>query len=181
MLIGCSAGVLLIVILYLSTIPYKRAFRRTINKRIHKLSKIYGLSMFLADRIPKKLLYKNSKINTAIKELTVRENIQKEKYLYIVQKLSISIVVLIISLLLGLAISLSEKIQDSGQIKEITRDRSKITTYQFVAENESGQIETIQVDVNSKELTTDDIYELMNQMEEPLVKKYLGIMKVWKG
>lgn len=177
MLAGCSAGIILILILYLCTIPYRRTFRKRINRKEHRLIKIYGLSMFIVDRFPKNLINRNSVINNAIKELTVKENIQEEKYLYFVQKLSISIAVITISLFIGLSISMSERIEKSKDIKELKRDSKKIMTYEFVAENEKGQQETIQVDINKKELTPDETYKLFKETEELLVKKVLGTNK----
>ncbi|MFQ9516295.1 MAG: immunoglobulin-like domain-containing protein [Eubacterium sp.] len=72
---------------------------------------------------------------------------------------------------------MSERIEKSKDIKELKRDSKKIMTYEFVAENEKGQQETIQVDINKKELTPDETYKLFKETEELLVKKVLGTNK----
>lgn len=174
MLIACGIGLILINILYLCTIPYKKTFRKKLNSKEHKLLALYGFSMFITDRFPKKLRDKNGAVDKAIKELKVKENVQKEKYLYLVQKISISLLVIIVTLVIGVATGMLEKMKESESIKELKRDSSKMMTYEFVAEKENEQQETIVVDINSKELTDDEVYELLESMEAPLVKKVLG-------
>lgn len=174
MLIACGIGLILINILYLCTIPYKKTFRKKLNRKEHKLLALYGLSMFIADRFPKKFRDKKGAVDKAIKELKVKENVQKEKYLYLGQKISISLLVIIVTLVIGVVAGMMEKLQTSESIKELKRDSSKITTYKFVAEKENGQQEAIAVDINSRELTDEEVYELLESMEEPLVKEVLG-------
>lgn len=174
MLIGCSVGIILIFVLYICTIPYRKTFRRKITKEEHKLLFLYGMSMFIADRFPKRFVNRKDDVDKAIKELTVKENVQKEKYLYLVQKISISIVVIIVSLMLGVAMGISQKTAKTENIKELKRDNSKMLTYEFVAEDEAGQQETIVVDINSKELTETETYEILKKTEKTLVNKVLG-------
>ena len=48
----------LILIFYILTVRYRRTLRKKFKK--DKLRPLYGMSMFIADRIPKGLLHKNT-------------------------------------------------------------------------------------------------------------------------
>lgn len=172
MVIGCGIGIASIVVLYLCTIPYRRSFRKKLDRRQHKLLMLYGMSMFLVDRIPKKMINKSRIIDSEIKKLSVKENIQKEKYLYVVEKTSISILIVIASLILGLVINVLER-DDRNNITELKRDSSKVTTYEFYAEREKGQQESVIVDVQSRQLTKEQTCKLLKESEQELVKEVL--------
>lgn len=174
MLIVYSIGIIAILVLYLCTLPYKRTARKRLNKKTHRLWFLYGLAMFTTDRFPKKYISGNDAVNTAIKELTVKEKIQKEKYLYMVQKTAVSILVIIVSLITGLGVSISEKAASNQFITSLDRDKSKTITYQFTAENEKGQHETVVLDLHKKELTKQMAEEILRQTEKSLLKQVLG-------
>ena len=173
MIIGCSIGIAFIAVFYLCTIPYRKNFRKKLDKRQHKLLMLYGLSMFLVDHIPKKIINRSGVISSEIKKLAVKENIQKEKYLYIVEKMSVSVLIIIFSLILGVGINISERNEGSENITELKRDSANVTTYEFYAKGEKGQKESVVVDVQSRQLTEEQIYKLFKESEPELVKKVL--------
>lgn len=174
MLVIYCIGNLIFVLLFFSTVSYKRKRRKKINKSVHKLWVVYGLSMFLADHIPQTILFHNKKMNVAIKGLCVKDNVEKEKYLYTVQKISICIVVLWGAFFIGGIISFSEFMTQTQYIKQLKRDDSSIMNYNFIVENDNGQQETLNVDVNKREMTEEEIYELFEKLKEPLIEKVLG-------
>ena len=57
----------LILIFYILTVRYRRTLRKKFKK--DKLSPLYGMSMFIADRIPKGLLHKNTYTESLIKNV----------------------------------------------------------------------------------------------------------------
>lgn len=109
MYIVCAIGLILISGLSLCTLKYKQNIRKKLNRKEHRLWFLYGPAMFITDRFPPKYLNGKNAINSAIRELTVKEKIQREKYLYMVQKTAVSLFVVIISLVIGVIISVSEK------------------------------------------------------------------------
>ena len=96
----------LILIFYILTVMYRRTLRKKFKK--DKLSPLYGMSMFIADRIPKGLLHKNTYTESLIKKLNVQENIKKEIYMYRVNKIASCLGMFILFLIFGMAISFSE-------------------------------------------------------------------------
>lgn len=174
MIFVCSAGLLLIVLLYLCTMKYKRIIRKRLNRKIHRLWFLYGLAMFAVDRVPRKLISGNEMINTAIKELAVKDKVQNEKYLYAVQKTAISILVIFISLLVGLIMSISESLSPEQFIESFARDSTKINTYNFVAEDDGGETETVVLDINRRRLSKIEAEELLQNSQTELVRKLLG-------
>lgn len=165
-------GIVLIVLLFIFTLPYKKTFRKKLNKKRHKLKLLYGISMFVADKIPKKIIYRNTRVNNLIRDLSVKEDIKKDKYLYVVEKISISVLVIFASLVVGVLVSISES-GGSDVIKKLDRDSSLIKTYEFVVENDQGEQENVKIELNKKELSKESIKQLFDSIKEPLIKQVL--------
>ena len=160
-------------ILILLSLFYKRKERVLIDKGKHKLWFIYGLAMFIADRIPAKNINHNHKVNEIIKELAVKENIEKERYMYFVKKTAMCIFAVWITFLITLAISISEK-NDDRVISTITRSVKTDVEHSLKIKTESGKTEQVTVNVARKEYTKEQIEKIFNQRKEELIKKVLG-------
>ena len=79
MIVVYVVGIVFIVFMFIFTLPYKKTLRKKLNKKDYRLKLLYGMSMFVADRMPKKIIYRNTKINNLIRELYVKEDIKKRK------------------------------------------------------------------------------------------------------
>lgn len=174
MLIVYGLGILIFTLLFLYTMPYQKALRTKLDKKQHKLLVLYGMSMFLVDKIPKRFVNGTRGLNKFIKELYVKENIKKEKYLYIVYKMAVCIMVIFVTLALGMGICVSESLSKTQYIKSLKRDNSKTLTYEFMAKNDKGQEETVVVEVPNRELTVEETYKLFENMQKSLVKQVLN-------
>lgn len=169
---------LIILILYsgwfLLTVTYKKSLRKTLQKKEHPLFFMYGFAMFLIDRIPAKKISKNQKIDRQLKELTAKENIQRERYLYIAEKLSLSLLVLGISLIIGLTLSITEKKTEEEQMNTLRRGQSNTNSYNIIAKKENGEEETISIDVKKRKMTKEQIYEALEKSFSEIEKEVLG-------
>lgn len=174
MLVIYSVGNVLIIILFLSTVTYRKKFRKKLNKKQHRLWWIYGLAMFLTDRLPEKIGKNNKKLSKAMGVLYVKDNAGKEQYLYTVKKVAFSLLIVWITLLTGLCAGIYENISGAQYIKSLTRDKSNTTQYEIVAQNEDGEKETVHVDVSKKELTVDEIYKILENNKKVLLKTVLA-------
>lgn len=125
----------LILIFYILTVRYRRTLRKKFKK--DKLSPLYGMSMFIADRIPKGLLHKNTYTESLIKKLNVQENIKKEIYMYRVNKIALCLGMFILCLIFGMAISFSENKDNKGQIKTLDRDGKVLAVIVFLQRMET--------------------------------------------
>ena len=173
MIVVYVVGIVFIVFMFIFTLPYKKTLRKKLNKKDYRLKLLYGMSMFVADRMPKKIIYRNTKINNLIRELYVKEDIKKEKYLYVVEKISVSILVIFVSLVFGVLVSSSENSNKNNIVTKLNRDSELIKTYEFIAEDNKGQQETIKIDLNKKEMSEESIKKLFESIKEPLIKQVL--------
>ena len=160
----------LILIFYILTVRYRRTLRKKFKK--DKLRPLYGMSMFIADRIPKGLLHKNTYTESLIKKLNVQENIKKEIYMYRVNKIASCLGMFIFFLIFGMAISFSENKDNKGQIKTLDRDGQSISSYSFFAKN-GDNVEKINVEVDQRQLSKDESLKLMENSRNKLVKLVL--------
>ena len=160
----------LILIFYILTVRYRRTLRKKFKK--DKLSPLYGMSMFIADRIPKGLLHKNTYTESLIKKLNVQENIKKEIYMYRVNKIASCLGIFILFLIFGMAISFSENKDNKGQIKTLDRDGQSISSYSFFSKN-GNNVEKINVEVDQRQLSKDESLKLMENSRNKLVKLVL--------
>lgn len=164
-------GIGLIGLLFICTVPYKKTLRKKLDKKEHRLKMLYGISMFLTDKLPKKIIYRNTTTNKLIRELTVKEDIKREKYLYVVEKMAVSILVLIMCLMFGLIVNISEG--KNTEIKYLQRDSNEIKVYKFVAEDDAGKKEDIKIDLNEKELKEEQIFKLFDSKKDELLQAVL--------
>lgn len=162
-----------LVILYILTVKYKKNERGLLDKKEHTLHFMYGLAMFVIDRLPKKFVDNNTKVSKEIRELTVRENIEKEKYLYIVKKFSVSLLIIFACLFIGLGVTVTEG-SDIKSIISLNRKRDKTVSYNFMAKSEKGKAEQVSVDVEKKKRTKSEIYKQLELDKKKLIKKILG-------
>lgn len=169
---------LIILMLYsgwfLLTVTYKKNLRRTLQKKEHPLFFMYGFAMFLIDRIPAKKLLNSSKIDRQLKELTAKENVKRERYLYITEKLSLSLMVLGISLIIGLGLSIMEKKTEKEQMNTLIRDQSNTNSYNIIAKKANGEEETISIDVKKRKMTKEQIYKELEKSFRGIEQEVLG-------
>ncbi len=152
---------------------YKKEERKSLDKKQHKLYFIYGLSMFIVDRLLSKIVKNNLKVNQALGKLIVKEDIEREKYLYIVKKVAICIVVIEITFLLTAATALSEKM-DNQSVDTITRSVSQDTEYNLQIEDKKGKQEQVTIHVAKKQYTKEQINSIFRKRKDELIKKILN-------
>lgn len=172
MIVIYSIVMLVFVILYFCTLCYKKNLRKKLKQKEHPLKNFYGLAMFITDRFPKKIFKENDFINKAVRELKVKENTKKEKYLYIVNKVSICIIGVILTIMLGIGIEVSKMQESAHKIRELKRDVNSNITYDIYAENEEGKQEEFSVEVPKKELKEEEVVEKIQSYQQQLVEKF---------
>lgn len=166
-------GVFLLNFLIFIFGTYKKEERKKLDKKQHKLYLIYGLSMFIVDRLPSQILRNNLKVNQALGKLIVKEDIEREKYLYIVKKVAICIVVIEITLLLTIAVGFSEKM-DNKSVDTITRSVNGDTEYSLQIEDKKGKKEQVTIHVAKKKYTKEQIGNIFRKRKDELIKKVLN-------
>lgn len=163
----------IIIILYFCTLPYKRNLRKELDKREYPLKSLFGLAMFITDRFPKKRTKKNTFLNQAIRDLKIRKDIKKERYLYTVNKISYCLIGTVITVLIGIGVEISA-MENNSEIKSLKRDNNLEVSYNIYSQNEKGEKKELTIDVGQKQLKKEDILKEMKSKQEELVQKVLG-------
>lgn len=164
-------GLIILLLFLLITCRYKSKDVKKIDKKQYKLKILYPSALWIVDKLPKKITSGNTKINRELKELSLKEDISKERSLYMAGKISIVLLVLFAGLFIGLGASVSSP----KALKEIYDVKRKISssTYNFVAK--SGKEEKdISVDVAGKKRTKNETYKAIDKGKKLLVKKMLA-------
>lgn len=159
----------LIIGLYIVTLRYKRELRKSLDKKKHKFVFFYGIGMFLVDMFCRKLIKKKGYWDRAIKKLNVKEDISKEKYLYVVEKVAISILVLSITFFVGAMLSINERNQGKT-INSVTRNAQ----HNLMVENSDGETKQITLDVPERKLNEKEKEQILNKAEDNLLRDILG-------
>lgn len=173
MIVIAFTGTMVLSVLILLSLVYKRNERKTIDKKKNRLWVVYGLAMFIVDKFPKKLINSSQKMNTAIRALVVKEDIEKERYIYIVQKAAICIIAIWSTFFLTLAVCISEKSADN-KLVTVTRSEKNDTEYSIQIENKTGEKEQVTINVAKKQFTKEQIEKIFNKRKKELIKKVLG-------
>lgn len=173
MIVISFTGTVVLSILIILSLVYKRKERKSMDKKRHKLWFVYGLAMLIVDRVPKKIVNNSQKINAAMKELVVKEDIEKERRIYIVQKTAMGIFAIWITLFFTLAICISER-STSNVISTISRSTKTDTEYSLQIKDEHGRTEQVTINVPKKQYTKEQIEKIFDKRKKELVKEVLG-------
>ena len=162
-----------IAILSVCTVPYKRNLRKKLNQKEYPLKCIFGAAMFLTDKILGNQTNKSPFLNKALRELKVKEDIKKDKYLYVVSKMAFCLAGVSITMAIGIGIEIAGT-EDSSRIKSLKRDSTSPITYNIYSQNEKGEKKALTIDVEQKELKEEDTVAEIKNLQKELVKKVLG-------
>lgn len=160
-----------IAIFYIATFKYKYRKRKKIDSKQKLLKPLFGMAMFISDRLPKGITENNSRINKTIKALSVKEDIKIERYFYIVNKVAFSICIVLASLIIGLGCCLNEK--EIEKITSLNRSDHKITSHFFVAKDQEGNEKDISLDVAKREPDDKEKRNIIEKSKKNLVKQVI--------
>lgn len=166
-------AIVLITIFYTSTFFYRKKLRKNLNRKDYPLKALFGMAMFMVDKFPIAYAGKGNSLNKAIRKISVKEDIKKEKYLYIVNKVSYCILCGILAVVLGLGIEISGS-ESNEPITSVKRDSIDDEVYNIYYEDDSGAIKPIELEVGKKELKDEEILKIIKGYQEELVQKALG-------
>ena len=164
-------GLIIVLTIMLITCRYKSKYVKNLDKKKHKLKILYPMSLWIVDKLPKKLISRNTKTNRKLKELYLKEDISEERSLYVAQKISVVILVLFCGLVFGLGTSITGP-KTFQEIKKLKR-KDNSSTYNFVAKSKK-ETKDISVEVAGKKRTKKETYEAIEKGKKLLVKKMLA-------
>lgn len=170
-----GVGLLILVLLGLATYKYKKRYRSKLDKKEHPLLTTYGFSFWVIDKF-----IKNSKgmleINDRkLKQLNIKEDIRKERYLYLAGKISICYMVLLGTLFIGTVLGVTEYRRGKEEVQSIVREDAGNGEVKYVLEVEkaSGK-ETVEINADEKKLTPEDAREVIEEAKDGIIREMLG-------
>ena len=72
-------AIVLITIFYTSTFFYRKKLRKNLNRKDYPLKALFGMAMFMVDKFHIAYAGKGNSLNKAIRKISVKEDIKKEK------------------------------------------------------------------------------------------------------
>ena len=164
-------GLIILMLILLITCRYKSKYVKKLDSKKHRLKILYPTSLWITDKLPRKLISRNTKTNRKLKELYLKEDISEEQSLYVAQKISVVIIVLLCGLAFGLGVSVTspKALQEISKVKR--KDGS--STYSFVAKNKK-ETKDISIEVAGKRRTKKETYRAIDKGKKLLVKKMLA-------
>ena len=164
-------GLIILMLILLITCRYKSKYVKKLDSKKHRLKILYPTSLWITDKLPRKLISRNTKTNRKLKELYLKEDISEEQSLYVAQKISVVIIVLLCGLVFGLGVSVTspKALQEISKVKR--KDSS--STYSFVAKNKK-ETKNISIEVAGKRRTKKETYRAIDKGKKLLVKKMLA-------
>lgn len=164
-------GLIILLSILLITCRYKSKYVKKLDSKKHRLKILYPTSLWITDKLPRKLISRNTKTNRKLKELYLKEDISEEQSLYVAQKISVVIIVLLCGLVFGLGVSVTspKALQEISKVKR--KDSS--STYSFVAKNKK-ETKDISIEVAGKRRTKKETYRAIDKGKKLLVKKMLA-------
>ena len=164
-------GLIILMLILLITCRYKSKYVKKLDSKKHRLKILYPTSLWITDKLPRKLISRNTKTNRKLKELYLKEDISEEQSLYVAQKISVVIIVLLCGLAFGLGVSVTspKALQEISKVKR--KDGS--STYSFVAKNKK-ETKDVSIEVAGKRRTKKETYRAIDKGKKLLVKKMLA-------
>lgn len=166
--------VLIIILALIIQNAYKKDLFQDLNKKEHPLRFLYPLSARCLDLFWKLFPKKSgTKIEVMLKSLYVKENIEKERYVYYVQKISYALLVLLAVGILGAAISFA-----NGKVQTLTKvERNEPGTgtgsYPLQVTYE-GKSENIELELEERHYTEKEINAIFDKVSDGIVQAILG-------
>lgn len=164
----------ILVAFWLITIKYKKELKKTLGSKQHPLKIFYGMGMFICDRIVKKAIGNNAKTNMLIDSLVVKDNTERERYLYTVKKITICILVMFIVGVIAVCVGISEKQNDKGEIQSLNRSTVTDKEIDVIVGSEDGKQDKININIPKKKYSEKEIISLLNKASKQLQKIILG-------
>lgn len=172
-------GVMIILaILYCCTDKYNKG---KINDKflfLSKLKKLDGMSMFIVDLYSRHIRTDNKKRSSnrnKLSKIYLKENVSQLSYAYSVRKLSLSICVLVVVILIGIAAQIGNISNKDKIVKELERlgNGQGEMEYDIVAEIEDEK-ESIHLKVGEQKYSDTEKEKIFEKSYDAIVEQMLG-------
>ena len=169
------AGLLFVLVLwFLIFSRYKKDLFRQVNKKEHPLRFLYPAAGRLTDLFRRIFSGdRNGKVQSMLKSLYVKENVEKEAYLYSVKKTATILLVLFGISILGSLVCFFRGGGDLIRMLERNEPGKGTQSYDLQVDFR-GTEEDIQISVEEEKYSREEILALFEESLEPIEKEALG-------
>ena len=172
-----SAIILLFLIIFLCTGKYKKDVFDNLDKKENPFRFIYGMSAWILDFIDKKI-YRLSyaKIGKRIEKIKVNNYKKEDTYIYMVSRISISIIAFILIIIFGDLICLNNTFSKTANVKSIFRknygEGEKV--YELEAKFKDGYRQNVKIKLHEKANSYDDVKLIFENSYQSILKNMLN-------
>lgn len=172
-----SAIILLFLIIFLCTGKYKKDVFDNLDKKENPFRFIYGMSAWILDFIDKKI-YRLSyaKIGKRIEKIKVNNYKKEDTYIYMVSRISISIIAFILIIIFGDLICLNNTFSKTANVKSIFRknygEGEKV--YELEAKFKDGYRQNVKIKLPEKANSYDDVKLIFENSYQSILKNMLN-------
>lgn len=153
---------------------YKKDEFKALSKKEHKLKLLYPMSAKIVDFINKKSKKKGKeKTSQMLRQMFVKDNVDKERFIYQVKKVSIVILVVFATCAIGLLVCLSNK--SAGIVKELIRSEpGKGTTNYSLKAHYDGSSDDIEIPIDEYKYSKKEIEKKLDSSIEKIKHEILN-------
>lgn len=171
----CSAVSTIFVLMFIISFKYRAEERKHINRKKNKLWFLYGMAMFLADKPFRRITARNMHLlDSKFKSLYVKERVEKEKYIYVVSKVSLVILVVFISACVGVTQQVLENEADK-KVSELIRNEYGDGDKSYILDaDDKTTKEEIEIAVPQQEISDTEALDIFEKYKKELLEEVLG-------
>lgn len=169
--------IVFIMLIFIMTSGYKRKIFRELDKKKHRLKFCYGLSAFVIDFINTHVYVINyDTIKVKLSRIYVKKADEAEAYLYLVSKVSLSIISFMIIVVAGCFKCAENTFSKPNKVVYIERPEygNGEKGYHLMAGFEDGSHEKIDIILSERKYTENEIMQMFTDSYDELVEKFLG-------
>lgn len=172
-----SIIIIMFISFHLCTKKYKKDIFDNVCRKENPFRFMYGMSGWIIDFINKRIYripYK--KIHTKLEKINVNNHKKSDAYIYIVSRLSASIVAFIIIIIFGDIICVNNMLSGSNEVKSILRsdygDGEK--TYNLEVKFNNGYRQNVKINLPERRYSDDDINNIFEKCYDYVIKDMLN-------
>ncbi|MCF0142175.1 MAG: hypothetical protein HUJ75_02230 [Parasporobacterium sp.] len=163
----------LLGIIFITSLKYKKELFADLDKKEHPLRFVYPTAAKILDKVDKVLKVRSLRVKKLLKNLLVKENVEKELYIHRVKKCAVSLALFSVFIFMGLAASISYR--TISHIRELERaDAGRGSTEYELEAHYEGKDELINITIPERKLSPEEISKAMDEAAERLKSEVLG-------
>lgn len=169
-----AAIVIMFFLIFIFTARFKKDEFKNLAKKEHKLKELYPMAAKFVELTNKVFKKKdNKKVVLMLKQMHVKENVEKENFIYQTKKTAFIILIVLLTSVFGLLVCISNK--SKNIVTELKRNEpgKGSSTYSLEA-NYDGKSENVDIFVDEYKYTKSEVEKKIDDSIKEIKKEILG-------